>query len=127
MYHVDVSNQEGYVFTVKSKDYEFKSDMNGAQGIKPPEALLASLGTCIGVYVRKYAEGGKLSIPELSISVDADYDKDKPLRFRKITVAVDLKGVALEERRLAALRDFIKNCPVHNTLKAVPEIDIEII
>ncbi len=125
MYHVDIINTGGYSFKVKSKDYEFIVDVKG-KGITPPDTLLASLGTCVGVYLRKYVEGAKLTLPEFSISVDAEFSKDAPACFRKINVDVDLKGAQLDERRLKALHEFIKNCPVHNTIKNNPEVEIKI-
>jgi len=125
MYHVDITNTGEYSFKVKSKDYEFLVDTKG-KGITPPDALLASLGTCVGVYVRKYAEGAKLTLPEFNISVDADFSKETPVCFRKINVNVDLKGTQLDDRRIKAMHEFIKNCPVHNTIKNNPEVEINI-
>ena len=125
MYRVDIANSAGYTFMVKTKEYEFSVDMKGAQGVTPPDTLLASLGTCVGVYIRKYVEGAKLALPEFNISVEADYDKAGPLCFRKINVNVDLKGLKFDERRLGAMLGFVKNCPVHNTMKNNPEIEIK--
>lgn len=125
MYHVDIANAGEYSFKVKSNDYEFIVDTKG-KGVTPPAALLASLGTCIGVYLRKYAEGAKLALPEFQISVDADFSKEEPVCFRKIDVGVDLKGAKLDERRLKAMQEFIKNCPVHQTLKYNPEVEIKL-
>ena len=125
MYHVDIANAGDYSFKVKSKDYEFLVDTKG-KGMTPPDALLASLGTCIGVYLRKYAEGAKLALPEFHISVDADFSREGLVCFRKIDVKIDLKGVQLDERRLKVMHEFIKNCPVHNTLKQNPEIEIKL-
>ena len=125
MYHVDIVNAGKYSFKVKSKDYEFLVDTKG-KWITPPDTLLASLGTCVGVYLRKYAEGVKLMLPEFSISVDADFSKEAPVYFRKINVSVDLKGMQLDDRRLKAMLEFIKNCPVHNTIKNNPEVEIKI-
>ena len=125
MYHVDITNAGDYSFKVKSKDYEFVVDTKG-KGITPPDALLASLGTCVGVYVRKYAEGAKLTLPEFNISVDADFSKETPVCFRKINVNVDLKGTQLDDRRMKAMHEFVKNCPVHNTIKNNPEVEIKI-
>jgi uncharacterized OsmC-like protein len=126
MYAVDIANSGGYCFKVKAKEYEFNVDMKGKQGISPPDTLLASIGTCIGVYIRKYAEGAKLSIPGFKINVEADYDQAQPLCFRKINVKLDLRGAEFDERRLNAMLGFIKNCPVHNTLKINPEVEIKI-
>jgi uncharacterized OsmC-like protein len=123
MYHADISNSGGYSFKIKSKDYEFVVD---AKGMAPPDALLASLGSCVGVYLRKYAESAKLALPEFEISVDADLSKEAPVCFKKIDIRIDLKGAQFDERRLKAMLDFVKNCPVHNTLKQDPEVEIAI-
>jgi putative redox protein len=125
MYHVDIMNSGDSAFKVKSDDYEFVVDTRGG-GITPPDALLASLGTCVGVYVRKYTEGVKINLTQFSISVDAEFSKEPPYCFRQINVLVDLKGFKLEENRKEAFLRFIKNCPVHNTLKADPVVDIKI-
>lgn len=125
MYHVDIANAGDYSFKVKSKDSEFIVDIKG-KGITPPDTLLASLGTCVGVYVRKYAEDTKLTLPEFDISVDADLCKETPVCFKKINVNVDLNGTQLDDRRLKAMHEFVKNCPVHNTIKNNPEVEIKI-
>ncbi|MDP2906238.1 MAG: OsmC family protein [Candidatus Omnitrophota bacterium] len=126
MYRVNVTNAGDYSFKVKAREYEFLADMEGKRGITPPDTLLAGLGTCVGVYLRKYAEGAKLSLPEFSVSVEAEFSKEAPVCFRKINVNVDLKGAKIDERRLPAILEFIKNCPVHNTLKNSPEVEFKL-
>lgn len=123
MYRVEVSSEGAYKFNVKSKDYEFSVDVNG-KGVTPPDALLASLASCVGVYIRKYADGAKLDLGDFKISAEADLGKEAPYYFRQISVAIDLKGRELDERRKKAILEFIKNCPVHNTLKNTPVINI---
>lgn len=125
MYRVDISNHGDYRFDVRSKDHEFAVDIKG-KGVTPPDALLASIGSCLGVYIRKYAEGTRLDIKDLDIAVWAEFSKEAPICFRKINVSIDLKGAALDERRKNALLEFVKNCPVHNTIKNNPEVDISI-
>jgi uncharacterized OsmC-like protein len=125
MYHVDIANAGDYSFSVKSKDYEFIVDVKG-KGISPPDTLLASIGTCIGVYLRKYTEGARLALPEFNISVDAEFSKEAPICFRKIDVNVDLKGTKFNEQRLKAMHEFVKNCPLHNTIKNNPELALNI-
>jgi uncharacterized OsmC-like protein len=120
MYKVDLLNKGEYAFNVKSKDYEFLIDIKG-NGVTPPDALLASIGSCIGVYIRKYAEGTSLDIKDFDISVQAEFTKDAPIRFARIDVTIDLKGADIDDRRKTALLEFIKNCPVHNTVKSGPE------
>ena len=126
MYHVDITNAGDSKFNIKSKDAEFTVDTKGG-GMTPPDTLLASIGSCIGVYIKKYCEGSKLPVTGFSISVDADFTKEPPYRFQDIKVSIDLKGAVIDDRRRKALLEFIKNCPVHNTLKNDPSFTINII
>ena len=126
MYSVEIINKGGSVFNVKSKDYEFSIDTRG-DGVAPPDALLASLGSCVGVYVRKYAEGAKLDLDGFIVKVEAEFVKDQPVCFKSINISVDLKETKLDEKRKKSLIAFIKNCPVHNTLKANPDLNIEVL
>jgi len=125
MYEVSVTNRGSSVFEVESKDYKFSIDTRG-QGISPPAALLASLGSCVGVYLRKYCESAQLESNAFKIKVSADFGQEKPVGFRKINVSIDLEGTQIEESRKKALLDFIKKCPIHNTLSINPEVIISI-
>ncbi len=125
MYKVEIENSGDYSFNVKSKDYQFVVDTKG-KGMTPPDTLLASLGACVGVYMRKYFEGAKIASSHFKVSVEGDLGKEAPYVFRVISVKIDLEGLLLDERRKKALLDFIKNCPIHNTLKANPMIEISI-
>ena len=59
-------------------------------------------------------------------NMEGEFAKD-PYSFKVINVSIDLKGEKLDERRSKALLEFIKNCPVHNTLKGNPEVEIKLI
>ncbi|MEW6076071.1 MAG: OsmC family protein [Candidatus Omnitrophota bacterium] len=124
MYKVEIANSGDYSFQVKSKDYELLVDIKG-QGITPPDALLASLGSCIGVYIRKYAETARLALGAFSITVEAELGKEAPVCFKKIDAYIDLKDTQLDMRRKSALIEFIGHCPVHETLKANPEVVVK--
>ncbi|MCU0666260.1 MAG: OsmC family protein [Candidatus Omnitrophica bacterium] len=127
MYRVQITNAGSNTFDVKSHNHEFLVDMQGISGITPADALLVSLGTCLGAYLHKYAQGSPdTGIDAFSINVEADFDKESPVCFRKIYISIDLKGVKLDPRRMKAMVDFIKNCPVHNTLKSNPELEIRV-
>jgi len=127
MYRVEVKHIKDYAFQAKSGGQEFSIDAKAKDGISPPDVLLASLGSCLGVYIRKYAEGAKLALENFSITVEAEFSKEPPMCFKMINVSLDLKGAALDERRKSALLEFIKNCPVHNTLKGNPAVEVKII
>ena len=126
MYRVEIVNRGDTVFNVSSGDSEFIIDTKG-KGVTPLDALLAGLGSCMGVYIRKYIEGAKLELKEFVITTEAEFSNEKPVCFRSINVSIDLKGVKLGGQRQKALIEFIKNCPVHNTLKSGPFIEIKII
>lgn len=123
MYHVDITNSGSSTFRARSKDGEFAIDTKG-QAMTPPDVLLAGLGSCVGVYIRKYAEGAGLTIKEFDIAVDAEFCKEHPVSFKSIKIKIDLRGADLDDRRKQALLGFIKNCPVHNTLKCNPAVDM---
>ena len=61
------------------------------------------------------------------ILAEAEFSKEPPLSFKEIKVSIDLKGAKLDNRRKEALLEFIKNCPVHNTLEEKPEVEINIL
>jgi uncharacterized OsmC-like protein len=126
MYKVEVKHKSEMAFEVASEGGVFMIDAKAHCGTTPPDALLAGLASCVGVYIRKYAEGAKLTLDNFTVSAEAEFAKD-PLCFKEIRVVVDLKGSDLNEQRKEALLRFIKNCPVHNTLHANPSVDIKLI
>lgn len=142
MYRAEIINHGTSKFTAKTKDYEFTVDTKG-EGCTPPDALLASLASCVGVYIRKYAESSKIrhanfapppvdsasgmvDIPEFTVTAEGELSKESPVSFKSINVSVDLKGINIDDRRKKALLSFIENCPVHNTLKHSPDIRISL-
>lgn len=127
MYRVEVNHRKDLSFSVKSGGHEFIIDAKGSDGISPPDALLASVGSCLGVYIRKYAQGAKIALENFSITAEAEFTKETPLRFKVINVAIGLKNNRLDVRRKNALLEFIKNCPVHNTLKGSARVEIKIL
>ncbi|MFH1753967.1 MAG: hypothetical protein ABH875_07265 [Candidatus Omnitrophota bacterium] len=46
--------------------------------------------------------------------------------YKAKVYSIDLKGSQLDDRRKKAFMEFIENCPVHNTLKANPDISFRI-
>jgi putative redox protein len=127
MYKVNVANAGTTEFKVRSDKYEFTIDSEGETGITPPDTLLAAIGSCMGVYIRKYSKNTSLDIKGFEISLSAELSAEKPISFRKINAIIDLKGLKLDEMRQNSLIAFIKNCPVHNTCKVNPEIEAKII
>lgn len=125
MYSVEVTNGPGSTLIAKSKDAQISIGLDG-KSITPPDCLLASLGACVGVYIRKYIQGAKLPLENFSIKVCGQFPQEPPAVFREIRIDIDLKGAELDERRKKALLEFVKNCPVHNTLEVKPQVEIKI-
>ncbi len=126
MYSVDIINNGGPDFQILSEGHGFSLDTKGS-GVSPSAAFLASLGACIGVYLRKYMDSARIESKGFKVKVEAEFKKDPRYHFQDINVSIDLKGLDLEDRRKQALLRFVKNCPVHNTLESSPHVDISII
>ena len=114
MYKIEVTHNQDLAFSVKAGESEFIVDAKG-KGLTPLDALLAGLGSCVGVFICKYAQGSKQTIENFKVNVSAELSKESPLSFRQINVDIDLKSCIIDERRQKALLEFIKNCPAHNT------------
>ena len=126
MYRVEILHKKDFTFQAKSGGHEFSIDAKGHDGMTPPDTLLSSLGSCIGVYIRKYSEGAKLGLENFSVTLEAEFTKEPPMRFGRIDVLIDLKGIVLDERRRFALLEFTKNCPVHNTIEGNPVVEVKL-
>ena len=120
--------QDSFKYTVRSPNYEIKIDFprEGGliEGITPPALLLASLGSCVAVYLERYLNGAKIKFSKFSIKVKSDIGKESPRYLKNIEVRIDIQDLRLVPKRKEALLEFIKNCPVHNTLKYNPVVDI---
>lgn len=126
MYRVELTHTNDLSFKVKSASYEFLIDAKGS-AITPPDTLLASLASCVGVYIRKYAQGANLNLSNFTVTAEGELSKEPPVRFTNINVSVDFKGIdALDKRRKEALLNFINNCPIHNTLRGNPQIEVRL-
>ena len=125
MYKVEIIHNQDMAFTAKAGESEFLIDAQG-KGLTPLDALLAGLGSCIGVYIRKYAQGSKLELKNFKINISAELSSQAPFAFKLINVEIDLKDCLLDERRQKALLEFIKNCPAHNTLKGNPVMEFKL-
>jgi uncharacterized OsmC-like protein len=126
MYSVEVVSEKSFEFRAVSGRYEFNIDIEG-KAVSPPALLLASLASCVGVYIRKYAQGFKLDLRPFSVRASAEFAKTQPICFKDIDINIDLKDNHIDEKAKESLLRFIKNCPVHNTLKSVPTISIKLI
>lgn len=126
MYQVDIVHKKEMVFQATSPGGSFLIDASAREGVTPPDVVLAGLASCVGVYIRKYALGASLALDNFNVSARAEFTKEPPFCFKEIQVSVDLGNASIDERRKKSLVEFIKNCPVHNTLKNNSSVTIEV-
>ena len=128
MYEIDVDYQDSFKYTVRSPNYEIKIDFpkddGSIEGITPPALLLASLGSCVAVYLERYLNGARIKFDKFTIKVKSEICPEAPRYLKNIAVKIDFPGLKLEQKRRDALLEFIRNCPVHNTLKHNPVVNI---
>lgn len=89
-------------------------------GMSPLELFLSALGSCTAVYAKTYCQGAGIDADNLEVNISSNLTADKPVRFKDISIGISL-GVDIAERKNALLQ-FVSNCPVHNTIKANPEV-----
>ncbi|HAH21186.1 MAG: hypothetical protein A2Y00_00835 [Omnitrophica WOR_2 bacterium GWF2_43_52] len=130
MYEVAVGYQSSSKYKVTSLGYEVAVDFpkpdGSIDGITPPALFLASLGSCLAVYLERYLRGAKIKFDNFSINVKSDICKESPRYLKTIDVIIELKGADIDSRRKEALLEFVKNCPVHNTLTQAPTVNVSL-
>jgi uncharacterized OsmC-like protein len=95
------------------------------RGMTPPELFLASLGTCIGYYAAEYLNARDLPTDGLEVKVSA-VKGGKPVRITTIDVTVCAPGADSDLRYREGLRRAVGRCLIHNTLVALPHMEIKV-
>jgi len=126
---ITVTRKEGLEFGVRVRGHEITSDYledDGGQdrGPSPVELLAASLGACIAMIVQSYCEnhgyGG-----DVGVSLTTEL-ADKPKRIERIVVDLELPD-GIPEDRMQAIKRVAQRCPIHETLKSPPGVDIDVV
>ena len=98
----------------------------GGEGLGPipTELLLLSLGSCLSFNLLHYAQKSSMKFTRLQVELE-DEVSTTPDRISKITARVRISGDLSEEEITRLLRSA-KGCKIHNTLSAMPQIDVSI-
>ncbi len=120
----------GKRFEAIARDHRIISDQplddDGTdRGMTPPELFLASLGTCAGYYAAEYLNARDLPADQLEVRVSATKG-GKPVRIASIDVVVIAPGVDSDERHREGLKRAVGHCLIHNTLVALPHLEVKI-
>ncbi|PIY82997.1 MAG: hypothetical protein COX96_04395 [Candidatus Omnitrophica bacterium CG_4_10_14_0_2_um_filter_44_9] len=106
----------GHTLTVDLSKEKGGSD----QGMNPQEVFMASLGSCIGVYVTRYCQNAKLDADDMDIHLDWSLSDDKT-KIKIINIKIELPNADVG-RRKDALLQVAHHCLIHNTIQNPPEI-----
>jgi len=125
---ITVSRKDGLEFSIRVRGHEVTSDMSEKDGgldagPSPAELFAGSLGACVAMMVQSYCRRHEFE-GDVEVSLTMEM-ADSPKRIGAIVVDVELPEGVPEEKR-EAIRRMAERCPIHETLKDPPRVDIDI-
>ena len=93
-------------------------------GVNASELFLFSLGACMTFNLLQYAATHHMKVGEIRVDL-SDEQQSSPNRIVRVKAQVHILGEVSEDELLRLLRSA-RGCKIHNTLKAVPEIEVSI-
>jgi len=125
---ITVSRKDGLEFSIRVRGHEVTSDMSEKDGgldagPSPAELFAGSLGACVAMMVQSYCRRHEYE-GDVEVSLTMEM-ADSPKRIGAIVVDVELPEGVPEEKR-EAIRRMAERCPIHETLKDPPRVDIDI-
>ena len=126
---ITIDRKADSAFTMSVRGHEVTSDMSEKDGGQdtapsPVELLAGSLGTCIAMMVDRYCQRHGYTDGDVSVSLTLEL-ADSPKRVGGITIDVELPKGVPEDKKEVILR-MAERCPVHETLRNPPRLDIDI-
>jgi uncharacterized OsmC-like protein len=127
---ITVDRKKERQFKVKVRGHEVLSDMSEQDGgrdagLAPAEMLAGSLGACIAMMVQGYCDSRGYTDSDVAVSVTLEL-MDNPKRVGGFAVDVELPS-GFPEEKMDAIRRVAELCPVHETLRIPPRVDIEFV
>jgi uncharacterized OsmC-like protein len=126
---ITVTHKAGEEFTIRVRAHEVRCDLTAKEGGRdagpsPVELLAGSLGTCIAMMVQRYCQTQGYTDGEVGVSLTVEL-ADDPKRVRNIVVDLELPR-DVPDNRIEAIRRLAQRCPVHETLRNPPEVDLDV-
>jgi putative redox protein len=100
-------------------------DEGSDEGMTPPEIFVASLASCMGVYVLNYCKNIGINPNDMILSVEWE-KATNPARLSYIKVDIKLPKIKAKEKEKAIIK-VAEHCLVHNTINSPPQISINLI
>lgn len=104
------------------------SEGRGGKGRGPrsTQLFVASLASCVAVFVASYCERSGLDATGLSVDVNYGEDDAEPSYLADLEVVINLPNAEVGGR-LEAIRRVAEHCPVHETVEfSLNEIAFEV-
>jgi len=109
---------DGYTVTTgKGDDGDTRRD-----GMTPSELFIASLGTCIGLYVASYCRHHGIPCQGMTVELSRETAR-APSRTTKVTAVIKL-GAALSPQDAEAILHVARHCHVHESIEHGMEVAI---
>jgi uncharacterized OsmC-like protein len=126
---IDVTRKAATEFSIRVRGHEVGSDLSEKdggrdQGPSPVELLAGSLGVCIAMMVQGYCDRHGYTDGDVGVSLTLEL-ADTPKRVGGIVVDVELPKDVPEDKK-DVIRRIAARCPVHETLRNPPRLDVEI-
>ena len=126
---VTVNHLGAVQFEIKARQHVVISDQPAEnlgydEGMTPPELMLASLGSCAGIYAAAYLKKHKLAEKGTQVRVVADKAKN-PARLDNFRIEVETP-LELTEAHRKGVEDAVHHCLIHNTLLHPPQITLDV-
>jgi uncharacterized OsmC-like protein len=127
---ITIERKAGKAFELKTRGHALTIDMSkeegGAdEGMNPVELLASSLGACIAIMVQTYCDTHGYTDGDVAASLTLQI-ADDPKRVGNIVIDLELPKDFPEEKKSVVER-LAELCPVHETLKQMPTLDLDII
>jgi putative redox protein len=129
MSKVEVRNLRGTQLMGVARDHAliFDKTVEGGGtglGINASELFLFSLGACMTFNLLQYAATHQMKIRDIRVDL-SDEQQSSPNRIVRVKAQVHISGEVNDDELLRLLRSA-KGCKIHNTLKAVPEVEVSV-
>jgi len=127
---ISITRREGKAFELRVRGHTLTIDMSkeegGAdEGINPVELLAGSLGACIAIMTQTYCDTHGYTDGDVSASLTLEI-ADEPKRVGTVVIDLELPN-DFPENKQSAVKRLAELCPVHQTLKQMPTVDLEIV
>jgi putative redox protein len=127
---ITVTRKEGLEFDVRVRGHELTCDMSAKEGGRdagpsPIELLGGSLGACIAMMVQGYCQRHGYTDGDVGVALTLEL-ADSPKRVAGIVVDVELPAGVPEDKK-EVIKRMAQRCPIHETLRDPPRVEIEIV